>query len=361
MIPWSVMSDEKQEKEMAHELAMVGGKASIAFVGNTPWHGLGQQLSKGAPIEKWVTESGLDYPIIAAPVRFEVPLVDDKSTLKNLDLGNMTHEFSGRKVLYRGDTKKPLSVVSDSYNIVQPREVLEFFRDLVAEGGGNMYLETAGALFGGTRYWAMAHTELEADVVKNDRVKARLLLTTSCDGTLATTAKFVSERVVCNNTLKIALGEDVDGEARQQVRVTHGATFDPKKIKASLGLIDSGWETFLTNIKTMAKKKVTDNDVKKFIAEIMLNKNQLEAFESEEDEVHKRVQSKLDTIFNMYKGDGMGADLVTGTLWGALNAVTEFADHRIGKIDDNKLWNSWFGYSENLKNKAYDLAMEMVD
>jgi len=345
---------------MAHELAFVKGKASIAFVGETPWHGLGQQLSKGAPIETWVKESGLNYDIIAAPVKFEVPMPGDSSTLKALKMDSVVHEFSGRKVLYRGDTQKALSVVSDSYNIVQPKEVLEFFRDLVAEGGGSMYLETAGALFGGTRYWAMAHTEHEADVIKNDRVKARLLLTTSCDGTLATTAKFVSERVVCNNTLKIALGENVDGEAKQQVRVTHGATFDPKKIKDSLGLIDAGWETFMGNLKAMAKKKVTDNDVKKFIAEIMLNKDQLEAFESEEDEVHKRVQAKLDTIFNMYKGDGMGADMVTGTLWGALNAVTEYADHRIGKIDDNKLWNSWFGYSENLKNKAYDLALEMV-
>jgi phage/plasmid-like protein (TIGR03299 family) len=184
-----------------------------------------------------------------------------------------------------------------------------------------------------------------------------LLLTTSCDGTLATTAKFVSERVVCNNTLRIALGEK--DEKKPQVRVTHGSAFNPAKIKDALGLLDHGWHNFMTNIRKMARTKVTDEAVKKFIADIILNQDQLKLLE-ETQVTHKRVEGKLATIFDMYKGSGMGAKEVTGTVWGALNAVTEYADHRIGKIDDNKLWNSWFGYSENLKNKAYDLAMELV-
>lgn len=338
---------------MAHELAFVNGKASIAYVGEKPWHGMGQVLTKDAPIEKWVVDSGLDYQIEQSPCLFNIPTDSKKkSTAQTIDLG----QFANRKVLYRSDTKSALSVVSDSYNIVQPKEVLEFFRDLVA-AGGNMHLETAGALFGGTRYWAMANTNREGDVIKNDRVKARLLLTSSCDGTLATTAKFVAERVVCNNTLKIALGEETD--KKQQVRVTHGAVFNPMKIKESLGLIDAGWDIFMGNLKKMAHKKVTDLDVKKFIAEIMLNKEQLEVFEKEEA-LHRRVDAKLTQIFEMYKGTGMGSSMVTGTLWGALNAVTEYADHHIGQIDDNKLWGSWFGYSENLKNKAFEIAMDLV-
>lgn len=342
-----------------HGLDIVHGKATIAFVGEKCWHGLGQELTKDAPLTTWVKESGLGYGIKKSPVKFDIPVANTSTTLKTLGINEgMTSQYDDKVVLYRDDTNSPLSVVSSKYKVVQPAEVLEFFRDLVHEGGGKMYLETAGALFGGTRYWAMANTNLEGDVIKNDRIKARLLLVSSCDGTLATTAKYIAERVVCNNTLKIAMGEQAD--AKQQVRVTHGGTFDPAKIKETLGLIDSGWDNFMGNIKKMAKKKVSDLDVKNYIAEIMLNKEQLAKFEEDDKDIHARVQAKLNRIYDMYKGDGMGADMVTGTLWGALNAVTEFADHQIGQIDDNKLWNSWFGYTDNLKTKAYELAMDMV-
>jgi phage/plasmid-like protein (TIGR03299 family) len=337
---------------MAHELAFVGNKASIAFVGELPWHGLGQRLTMGAPIETWVKESGLNYDILSAPVKFDIPV---EANLPGVDLGNITKTFEKRRVLYRSDSKSALSVVSDSYNIVQPKEVLEFFRDIVE--AGDMHLETAGALFGGTRYWAMANANFEDDVIKNDRIKGRLLLTTSCDGTLATTAKFVSERVVCNNTLRIALGEK--DEKKPQVRVTHGSAFDANKIKEALGLLDNGWHHFMTNIKKMARTKMTDVAAKNFIQEIILNAEQQKLL-LENNEVHKRVDAKLNMIYEMYKGTGMGASMVTGTVWGALNAITEYADHRIGQKDDNKLWNSWFGYSENLKNKAYDLALEEI-
>jgi phage/plasmid-like protein (TIGR03299 family) len=340
---------------MAHGIDMVEGKATFALLaGTTAWHGLGNPLTLGAPIEQWVEEAGMSYDLIEAAVKFDIPanlLMPSKGS-KKIDLGNITKEFPKRKVLFRSDTHAPMSVVSDSYKIVQPKEVLEFFRDLVAVG--DMHLETAGALFGGTRYWAMANANMEGEVIKGDKIKGRLLLTSSCDGTLATTAKFVSERVVCNNTLRIALGED---EKKPQVRVTHGATFDPAKIKEALGLLDHGWSRFMDNIKAMSRTKVSDEAVKKFIADIMLNKSQLALLEQEQ-EVHKRVGEKLETIFAMYKGTGMGAAETTGTVWGALNAITEYADHRIGNKDDNKLWNSWFGYSEGLKNKAFELAQD---
>jgi phage/plasmid-like protein (TIGR03299 family) len=342
---------------MAHGIDTVNGKATFAFVGDDAWHGLGQRLTQGAPMEVWAKEAGMDYDIIGVPVKFDIPVMNGKGEKPaGIDLGSITKQFDGKRVLYRNDTGNGLSVVSDSYKIVQPKDVLNFFEELVAVG--DMHLETAGVLFGGTRYWAMANTNFEDDVIGGDRIKGRLLLTTSCDGTLATTAKFVSERVVCNNTLKIALGE-ADDEKKPQVRVTHGAVFNPEKIKEALGLLDHGWHQFMTNIRKMSKTKMSDAAAKNFISSIMLNPEQLKLLE-EQNEVHKRVQAKLDEIFAMYKGTGMGATEVTGTVWGALNAITEYADHRIGQKADNKLWNSWFGYSENLKNTAFELAMEAI-
>lgn len=83
----------------------------------------------------------------------------------------------------------PLSVVSNRYKVVQPHEVLHFYKDLVSAGG--FELETAGVLKGGRKLWALAKTGHEARIKGNDRIKAYLLsLATSCDGTLCTTAQF---------------------------------------------------------------------------------------------------------------------------------------------------------------------------
>ena len=102
---------------MAHELFMnENGQASMAYVGKTPWHGLGQQLTEDSPIDVWAHQAGMDYFIEEAPVEYTV---------------NAQHKtYTGKKVLFRNDTGVALSVVSDRYKVVQPLDVLEFFRNL---------------------------------------------------------------------------------------------------------------------------------------------------------------------------------------------------------------------------------------
>lgn len=112
------------------------------------------------------------------------------------------------KVLYRSDTLASLSVVSKRYNVVQPHEVLHFYQDLVQ--AGRFELETAGVLKGGRMLWALAKTGQDMRLNGGDIVKYYLLLATSCDGTLCTTAQFTSLRVVCNNTLQMALNDKSD-------------------------------------------------------------------------------------------------------------------------------------------------------
>ena len=329
---------------MAHQIDMTTGKAAMAYVGEKPWHGLGQELTAGTSLDIWAKEAGMDWTIKQAVPTFKVDGADDVVA------------FDNRKILYRSDTNAPLSVVSDSYKIVQPREVLEFFRDLVSSAGG-MTLETAGCLFGGSRYWALASTGRQESVLGGgkDPVKGMLLLTTSCDGSIATMAKFTSVRVVCNNTLKIALSNAA--AVGDSIKVTHNSVFDPMKIKSSLGLLDAGWEKFAATLHTLADAKISDAGAKKFIAEIMLNAKQLDDY-NKGVKLHERIANKLDTVFSLYDGKGMGADDVRGSLWGAVNAVTEYVDHHVGRIPDNALWNSWFGAGETMKNNAFEKAVE---
>jgi phage/plasmid-like protein (TIGR03299 family) len=120
---------------------------NMAYVGETPWHGLGNQLTPKQPLEVWVQQSGMDWQIKESPVRFMAESAGNLGAI---------HSFPEQKVLYRSDSKAALSVVSQRYKIVQPREILEFYRDLTQLSGYE--LETAGVLKGGRKFWALART-----------------------------------------------------------------------------------------------------------------------------------------------------------------------------------------------------------
>jgi phage/plasmid-like protein (TIGR03299 family) len=319
---------------MSHELAIINGKASMAYVGEKPWHGLGQELTANASLETWKKEAGMDWEIKDSPIRY---MVDGEAKI-----------YTGDRVLYRSDTGEQLSIVSDQYKVVQPGEVLDFFQDLVSLQG--MKLATAGVLYGGRRFWALADTGRAFDVLNNDRVKGMLLLTTSCDGKMATSAMFTSVRVVCNNTLSLALSSD----SKSATRVTHRSIFDPTKVKADLGLVDKAWEEFKSNITTMSKIKMSENAAHDFLRKLL----EREGVPAEKQPY--TVDRDVAAIMKRMK-DGMGTNKTEGTLWGVLNSVTEFVDHDgRARIPDHALWGSWFGKGANLKSKAYENALALI-
>ena len=147
------------------------------------------------PLEVWARALGMDWRIEEAEVRFVAA--------GGRSLGSI-HASPEQMVRYRSDNKAPLSVVSARYQVVQPEEILEIYRDLTEIG--RFQLETAGVLKEGRKLWALASTGQSGTLKGKDQINGYLLLVTACDGTLATTAQFTSVRVVCNNTLQIAWG-----------------------------------------------------------------------------------------------------------------------------------------------------------
>lgn len=319
---------------MAHQLTITDGIAEMAYVGKTPWHGLGNQLMQNASIEEWRQGSGLLWHYNESPVHF---------------MNGSMHKWDEHKVLYRSDTNAPLSVVSNRYQVVQPEQVLEFFRDLVEVHG--FQLETAGSLRGGRRIWALARTGLDAEVVANDNVKGYLLLATSCDGGLATTALFTSVRVVCMNTLAMAINNVNDAAARVTVR--HSSVFDPTKVKSQLGLdANNIFADFMTKMRGFANTSMTD----KLAAEVLET-----AFARASTAGSVRETRGFKTVMQLFQGGGKGARLdgVAGTGWGLVNAVTEYADFHIrARNQDNRLNSAWFGEGANLKRQIVDLVAQ---
>lgn len=318
---------------MAHELTQrSNGFVEMAFVGETPWHKLGQELEEGASIEQWQVAAGMDWNIERSPVRFNAQ-------------GN-DQIYSGQSVLYRSDDNTPLSVVSNRYKPVQPKEVLGFFRDLVAENGFKIH--TAGTLMGGKRMWALAETGKFGEVCKGDGIGGFLLLSTSCDKTLATTARFTTVRVVCNNTLTAAVNRDVN-----QVSFSHIQQFDHVAVKAQLGNAVESFGSFMEMAKHLQKAKLSAEEAKDFVSFLVATSVQLA--DEEYDVTTNRAYKKILALFNE---EAKGIELVGHTKWGMVNAVTEYYDHfNPTRSDDARLNSAWFGAGERAKNQALDLLL----
>lgn len=322
---------------MAHELATAN---DMAYVGQTPWHGLGNSLPSHQPIEVWQKAAGMDFDIKQTDVLFNAASGD--GNLLNL------RSNSDATVLYRSDTLDALSVVSKRYKVVQPKEVLEFYRDLVSVGG--FELETAGVLKGGKKLWALARTGQETLLSGNDKVAAYLLLATSCDGSLATVAQFTSIRVVCNNTLQMAVGE-----SRGAVKVPHSTTFDPAAVKRELGLGMSAWDTFMANIRDLSNRPVNKFEAMSYLVNVLGDP----ALPLNDQPNQKAIQQ----VYGLYSGEGKGSELASaaGTAWGLVNGVTEYIDqHRRARNQDYRLDSAWFGQGAQIKQKAFEQALALA-
>lgn len=281
----------------------------MAYSGAEPWHGLGNKLAPKQPLEVWKRAAGMDWTIEEAEVRFVAA--------GNRNLGSI-HAFPEQKVLYRSDTKAPLSVVSARYQVVQPEEILEFYRDLTEIGG--FRLETAGVLRQGRKLWALARTGQSGMLKGKDEVNGYLLLATACDGTLATTAQFTSIRVVCNNTLQIALGNSAGA-----IKVSHRSQFDAAAAKRQLGIAVSTWDAFMARTKALSERKVTDSAAEAFLRRV-LTYSTANLPDRETVAVNERA---IKVVGQLYVGRGKGADLpsASGTAWGLLNSISEYVDH----------------------------------
>ena len=319
----------------------------MAYVGEMPWHGLGRQLPASQPMDVWAREAGMDWTIRETPVRYMAEA--EGSGLAGIYGQPM--EFPELKVLYRSDTKAPLSVVGGRYQVVQPREVLEFYRDLTEISG--FELETAGVLKAGKKFWALARTGKETALKGNDTVKGYLLLATSCDGTLATTATPTTIRVVCNNTLSIALNG-----ATSAIKVPHSTSFDPQAVKKQLGVAVTQWDSFMYRMKTLSERKVKSHESMNYFLKVLCQTdNQADPAQGLTNErALKKVQA-------MYEGHGRGAELsaAKGTAWGLLCAVTEFVDHeRRARSQEYRLDSAWFGQGAALKQRALEHALQLA-
>lgn len=342
---------------MAHQIEQ------IAYVGETPWHGLGNQLSPNQPLEVWAQQAGMDWRIESSNVSYMAQNERGQSIIM---------PYEEQRVLYRSDTHAPLSVVSQRYQEVQPKEILEFYRDLTEQSG--FELETAGVLKGGKKFWALARTGQSTALKSKDVSNGYILLATACDGTLATTAQFTSIRVVCNNTLAIALRGQ--SSSAGVVKVPHSTKFDAEKVKQQLGISVRAWDEHMYEMKQLTQRKVSQQEAKAYF-DAVFNNSTMSISDPEENiiqfyrNVAQQVQEKkpepngraMNKALEMFNGQGRGADLSSAkdTAYGLLCSITEFVDHeRRAMSTDHRLDSAWFGAGAGVKQRGLEQALALI-
>lgn len=340
---------------MGHLVYKINDEDSMAYVGDTPWHGLGQRIDRESTIEEWEARAHLDWMVLSSPVTYDI-----EGGFRD---SRITNNMPSRKVLYRSDNLDPLSIVSDGYQVVQPIEVLEFYRDLIELHGFRIH--TAGSLDNGKRVWALAEIGEPVYVEEDDEIRPYVLLMTSYDKSLATTLMFTSVRVVCNNTLEFAIsrGMNDDGSAKEGetvIKVPHSEKFDAAKVKLEAGLIEAGWLEFSRKCQEMARYVMPSAEAFNFFAQIIFDAEELK--ESWIDRPQAKRKAFLE-IFKNYLG-GRGSEMKSAyrTLWGALNAVTEYVDHeKPAHSTNNRFKSAISGAGRIMKNKAFKIAKTLLD
>ena len=342
---------------MAHQIEQ------IAYVGETPWHGLGNQLSPNQPLEVWAQQAGMDWRIESSNVSYMAQNERGQSIIM---------PFEEQRVLYRSDTHAPLSVVSQRYQEVQPKEILEFYRDLTEQSG--FELETAGVLKGGKKFWALARTGQSTALKGKDVSNGYILLATACDGTLATTAQFTSIRVVCNNTLAIALRGQ--SSSAGVVKVPHSTKFDAEKVKQQLGISVRAWDEHMYEMKQLTQRKVSQQEAKAYF-DAVFNNSTMSISDPEENIIqfyrnvaHQAQEKKpepngraMNKALEMFNGQGRGAELSSAkdTAYGLLCSITEFVDHeRRAMSTDHRLDSAWFGAGAGVKQRGLEQALALI-
>jgi phage/plasmid-like protein (TIGR03299 family) len=178
---------------------------TMAYYGEVPWHGLGKQVPKGLTAEQMIRAAGLDWDVELLPARGAREI-------------NRKGEFSRYEVVRvpRPNTTENevlLGVVSRRYQPLQNVEAFEFFDSIVGEG--KAHFETAGALGEGERIWVMAKMPQAMEIVRGDECFKYLLLSNTHSGDGSVIVKFTAMRVVCQNTLMLAME---DGQKAYRVR-----------------------------------------------------------------------------------------------------------------------------------------------
>lgn len=307
---------------------MAANVESMFYVRETPWHGLGTRVSEAPDSQRALIVAGLNWNVVQEPV-----------------YTGEDERIEGYKVNVRDTDRKVLGVVSDRYKIVQNREAFAFTDELLGEG---VRYETAGSLQNGRKVWMLARMPHEY-IISGERISPYMVFFNSHDGSGAIKVALTPIRVVCQNTLNLALST-----AKRSWSMIHTGNIQGKMQEArdTLFLAETYMDHLGKEFESLRKKKLTDKQVLDFI-DLLLPVDELAT--SQQVKNVKRLQE--DMKLRYFEAPDLKD--VGNNAYRFINAVSDFATH------SNPLRRS-ANYKENLfartveGNPMIDKAFQMV-
>lgn len=317
-----------------HQLNINNSGSNMAYVQSVPWNRSDMLLDKGAmTASEAIRMAGLDFTVKMKQVK---TVVNRKQTI-----------IPGTYATIRTDTNQVLGVVGSKYQIIQNREAFKFFDPLV--NNDEAIYHAIGSIDGGKRLWILAKLPSYIKVGKGDIVNKYLLLTNSHDGSAVIHVKITPIRIVCSNSLNVAL-RGADHEVK--IRHTQNAVHKLEEAHKILGLTNSLYAQLDTIFNRMSLKRISEKQLQDYVRTLIPS--------NPEAKFQTRNENIREAILDLYE-TGQGAELSRGSLWGAYNSVTEYSDHVLHSRDQSKQLKSiWFGGGNNLKERAFALAQRML-
>ena len=343
---------------MAHELKFGDdGKAAMFYVGEKPWHDEGTELGNPPTAAEAIKAASLDWTLVKAPLFYHRTLTDT-AVLPDTYAVVPDERWP--------DKKKPvLGIVSGRYEILQNKDAFAFFDPLVKNGYATY--ETAGALGSGERVWILAKLNRPFEIAKDDKIERYLLLSNRHDGHGTVNVKFTPIRVVCQNTLSMAMQD-----AREFFAIRHdedlfrrlGNVADEMRDRIEARYID-----IKTAFTKMQAVKIDEDQADGYFAEVYSDGEvtTLPAAKNEAQEARRREQlwllerARICCRHILFESPTCRIDNAPPTVWTAYNAVTEYVDHwrtegLNGKPPSVSLNSIWFGDGQQRKLKAFTQA-----
>jgi phage/plasmid-like protein (TIGR03299 family) len=319
---------------------------SMAYVGEVPWHGQGNRVPPHIRSDEMIEAAELDWEVEARPAR------GAKSTKNSRGKETFTrYEVVRLPRRRRNEQEITLGLVSGRYQPLQNSEAFKFFDPLVDRKTATY--ETAGVLGEGERVWVMARMPGDIEVVRGDACQRFLLLANSHTGKGSVIVKFTAVRVVCQNTLTMAME---DGQSAFRVRHSAKVNQRLEEVAELISAANHIYRQAAERFRLLAATKIRDKK--------MLENYLAALFPKTEAQKERGTHSpKWDHVINLFEtAPDLQIPGVKGTMWAAYNAVTRFEDYREVKDESNanRLNRVWFGAGADLKINALTEATRVA-
>ena len=315
---------------------------TMAFYGDVPWHGLGTPVPKGVTAEEMIRAAGMDWRVELRPAR-GAKQINSKGEYSRYEVVRVARPGTEEAEVLFG-------VVSRRYQPLQNVEAFEFFDPIVVEK--KACFETAGALGDGERIWVMAKMPEALEIVPGDECRRYLLLSNTHTGAGSVIVKFTSVRVVCQNTLMIAME---DGQKAYRVRHSKRMQFRLDELAEFLAITQKVFLNAEECFRRLAKIRMIEDRLERYFEAVFPR--------SEAQKKNGDKPQRWGFLREMFEGrPDLQMPGVRGTLWGAYNAVTRFEDYKQPQqeeMQDQRLERTWFGGGADIKLKALGKAKEL--